>query len=289
MYTVKVKKNKEVKKYNCEKGQNLLQLLNSNGYNIPAYCGFLGKCRKCMVKVDGEETLSCEYFIEKNVTVEITDSYGEVDSVNGISVTKTPDGADCLALDIGTTTISLALYNEATKEAVDIKTFDNPQKIYGSDVISRIKNCSVFGAKKMQEVLITAVNEKIKELSDEYNFNKVRLLRVSANSVMTHIFLGEDCTKMGVAPYNMSFKEKQSLRAEALNLNCVERVETKPLLHAFFGGDAISGLSLTAKPQPDKINIFVDFGTNAEIAVITEEKIFCTSASAGPCFEGTNI
>ncbi|MBR2876340.1 MAG: DUF4445 domain-containing protein, partial [Clostridia bacterium] len=31
------------------------------------------------------------------------------------------------------------------------------------------------------------------------------------------------------------------------------------------------------------------FGTNAEIAVITEEKIFCTSASAGPCFEGTNI
>jgi ferredoxin len=52
-------------------GQNLLDLLRKEGYNIASYCGGTGQCGKCYVEVDGEKELSCSYKICKDISVKV--------------------------------------------------------------------------------------------------------------------------------------------------------------------------------------------------------------------------
>ena len=59
--------------------------------------------------------------------------------------------------------------------------------------------------------------------------------------------------------------------------------------YAEAGADIVAGLNFIGLPKSNKYNLLVDLGTNAEIALFSEEKVLCTSAAAGPCFEGSNI
>ena len=50
-------------------GQNLLALLQKEGFAIDAPCGGNGNCGKCRVRIDGKEVLACRTEILRDMTV----------------------------------------------------------------------------------------------------------------------------------------------------------------------------------------------------------------------------
>ena len=111
---------------------------------------------------------------------------------------------------------------------------------------------------------------------------------VSGNVTMLHTFFGIDCSSIGVAPYTPAFLDGRTVSGEKIGLN-VGTVTALPSVHSFVGADIVAGLNYVGLPKNGKYNLLVDLGTNAEIVLFDESSALCTSAAAGPCFEGANI
>lgn len=166
---------------------------------------------------------------------------------------------------------------------------NNPQRKHGADVMSRIDFAAKGGALILQNEIRSALKEMTEELLSDLPEAKNLPLYLSGNTVMLHLFFGEDCTKMGVSPYTPSFLESKTLSGKAIGTDKIGTVISLPCISAFIGADITAGLYLIGLPEEKENYLFVDLGTNAEIALLTCDKVLCTSAAAGPCFEGANI
>jgi uncharacterized 2Fe-2S/4Fe-4S cluster protein (DUF4445 family) len=55
------------------------------------------------------------------------------------------------------------------------------------------------------------------------------------------------------------------------------------------GADIVAGLASIAPSEKYRKYLFMDIGTNGELALVTEHEILCCSTAAGPAFEGAKI
>jgi uncharacterized 2Fe-2S/4Fe-4S cluster protein (DUF4445 family) len=62
-----------------------------------------------------------------------------------------------------------------------------------------------------------------------------------------------------------------------------------PSLGAYVGGDIIAGLLATGMTRDQRLRLFIDVGTNSEIALGSNERALATAAPAGPAFEAAQI
>ena len=144
------------------------------------------------------------------------------------------------------------------------------------------------------EDLFKLINQQtqriIKNFINEWKLEKIEKLIVSANTVMLHLFLNVDPSAMGEIPFTPVFLEDRFLKGEEISLP-VEDVIMLPSITSFVGADIVSGIAaldlLDSKNFP---SLFIDIGTNGEMAIIdSEKKILCCSTAAGPAFEGAEI
>ena len=112
---------------------------------------------------------------------------------------------------------------------------------------------------------------------------------VSGNVTMLHTFFNIDCSSIGVLPYKAQFLESKTEKGRNLGLEKVKNAVSLPSIHSFVGADIVAGMNYVGLPSNGKYNLLVDLGTNAEIVLYSEKSALCTSAAAGPCFEGANI
>ncbi len=255
----------------------------SNILDIEKPCGGNGVCGKCKVLVDDNEELACKYKINSNITVTTFKQF-EIVSETGIEESNSYTSNICYVLDIGTTTLALALVSLDDKRTIKVTTATNPQRKFGADVITRIDYCRKNGVTELQYVLISKINEMIKEIGATAN-----TMYVSANTTMLHTFFGVDCSSIGVAPYKPVFLESKRKNANLLGLKGVDTVISLPGISSFVGSDVVAGLNLLNSPENGKYNLFIDLGTNAEIVLYSNKSGLATSAASGPCFEGANI
>ncbi len=268
-------------------GENLRELLIKNGFYINSPCGGNGTCGKCTVTVNGERVKSCYYSISSDISVVIPQNE-EIFSSSGLSeaVKKAADDDDVvLCLDIGTSTLALAMVSKSDGKALKVVTKTNAQRVFGADIISRIDYCKKNSVAPLKDALINQINIMLEEIEA----SKPCPLFVSGNTCMLHFLFGEDASSLGAYPYTPVFLEGQAFSGEALGLKNVTDVISLPCISAFVGADLTAGLSFVDKPKNNKYNILVDLGTNAEILLFSKDKLLCTSAAAGPCFEGGNI
>ena len=61
-----------------------------------------------------------------------------------------------------------------------------------------------------------------------------------------------------------------------------------PSIASYVGADIVSGLASVELPD-EKYALFIDIGTNGEIALANNKKVFSCATAAGPAFEGANI
>ena len=268
----------------ADDGTLLYDVLIKSDESVDHPCGGRGTCRKCIVTVNGKEELSCQYIIRSDITVSLPEN-GEIFSETGASETGNITKNLCYALDIGTTTLALALVSLDENKIIKVITRANPQRTFGADVMTRIDYCRKNEVNELQKAVISEINSMI----SEFNLHKIEKLYISGNATMLHLFFGIDCSSMGVAPYTPVFLENKTEKAKKLGIIGVEEIEILPSIAAFVGADLVAGLNFVGMPENGKHNLLVDLGTNAEIVLFSEKSALCTAAAAGPCFEGANI
>ena len=270
--------------FEANDGEKLSQLLIRNRIDVQHPCGGRGTCKKCKVKVNGRNELSCRYEIKSDIEVELYDSM-DIESESGVDTDDSESKNVCLALDIGTTTLALSLVSLDDKKAVKVVTATNPQRVYGADVITRIDHCKKNSVNELQAILIAEINKMIREVGCD----DIGVMYVSGNTTMLHIFFGVDCSSIGVAPYTPTFLAEKHEDAEKLGIIGVERVVALPGVASFVGADIVAGLNYIGLPDDDSYYLLLDLGTNAEIVLFSKNCGVATAAAAGPCFEGANI
>lgn len=251
--------------------------------DIEKPCGGKGTCGKCKVLVNGVDELACRYIVSSDIEVK-TYEENKIVSETGIDESGKITENLCLALDIGTTTLALALVSLDEKKTVRALTATNPQRTFGADVITRIDYCRKNSVAELQRTLVVQINEMISELGVS-----VEKMYVSANVTMLHTLFGVDCSSIGVAPYTPAFLESRIEKAEAVGINGVKTVISLPSISSFVGADIVAGLHLVGVPPVGKYNLLIDLGTNAEVVLYSNQSGIATAAAAGPCFEGANI
>ncbi|MFQ5900301.1 MAG: ASKHA domain-containing protein [Thermodesulfobacteriota bacterium] len=202
-----------------------------------------------------------------------------------------------IAFDIGTTTIVGVLVNLLKKEEIRTSSLLNPQIKWGKDVISRIDQ--VINAPSIlpsiQSETIKTCNKIIKDVlqDTEISHQDIDRVTVVGNPVMEHLFLGLSPQSLGKNPYRPAFKEGKLIQARELGLSVKPdaQVYLFPLISGFVGGDMVALLLFIDKMDiaDGYVSLVIDLGTNTEIALITKEGIWTTSAAAGPAFEGGEI
>lgn len=194
-----------------------------------------------------------------------------------------------IAVDLGTTTLAAALIDLETRRIVSCRGRLNGQYAYAEDLVARIAfSRTPELIQEMQElVLRRSMIPLLRDLLKDAGLTSDDVLTtvVSGNSPMIHLMLGEDPTGMGGWPFNGVDFAPGPRPASAYRLPGVQ-VEFAPSQSAYLGGDIISGLLQVDFEQAPEGTLFIDLGTNAEMALKANGKLYCTAVPAGPSFEG---
>lgn len=200
-----------------------------------------------------------------------------------------------LALDLGTTTVSARLLDLVQGKPLASASVANPQAAFGADLISRIAFAieRPGNLKRLRRAALKSIAQLTEVLAREAGVKTrwVYAVCLAGNAVMNHIFLNQPVDSLGRAPFRPAFLSHEPVPASeiGLKLNPRAMVFTSPNLGGFVGGDISSGLLYTGLPHKPGNYLYVDLGTNGEIALKKGKKILVASTAAGPAFEGSGI
>lgn len=160
------------------------------------------------------------------------------------------DGAPLLAaaVDVGTTSLSLCLFDLETGESIGCTSALNPQTAWGGDVITRIDYCRKErdGLSVLRSALLVQLGTILDEaLGPELARDQVYLVSVAGNSTMLHILAGVNPLGLALAPFRPVFLKPLVLTAERCGLPIAPggRLVLLPGASAYVGADIIAGLT----------------------------------------------
>ena len=199
-----------------------------------------------------------------------------------------------LAVDIGTTGVSAYLIKLKTGEVINQASALNPQTQFGGDVLSRISYCinHEHGIVTLKTSIIKGLNDLIEKLlNDKWKEDKIYHMVIAANTTMLHLLLGVHPLSIAKAPYRPVFLQKVDVGSSELDIHINKHgiITLMPSASAYVGADILAGIAAVAFDMKRYPAIFVDIGTNGEIAIVVDGKMVATSTAAGPALEGMNI
>jgi len=200
-----------------------------------------------------------------------------------------------LALDLGTTTLAASLIELPGGRRLAMTGSMNPQRIYGADVVSRL-DAAVHSEDALRE-MSQLIRSEIWHLAGKLctlsgiPWPDIRQIAIAGNPAMQHILLGVPVKSLAFPPYRPLFTEGKHVTAVEMEWEGDADVYLFPMPGGFVGGDTVAFLygqlnSCQAACEPA---LYLDMGTNGEIALVSGDTIWATSAAAGPAFEGGNL
>ncbi len=205
-----------------------------------------------------------------------------------------PDGlepAAGLALDIGTTTVDMALVDLWNRDVLGKTRFTNPQVQIGPDVLTRIHHAETEdGLERLNRLLREALNAHVEALCRASGIRKEHLFIVSAagNTAMTHLFLGLCPRHLIREPYIPVVNRIPLIYAAEIGIRIhpAGRVFVFPNIGSYFGGDLFAGILYSRLHEKEDLSFLVDVGTNAEAVLGNREWLMACAGAAGPALEG---
>lgn len=200
-----------------------------------------------------------------------------------------------LAVDIGTTTVVAYLCRLTTGECVAVASDLNSQAQFGDDVISRIRVAMTEdkGLHELNRAIITVLNDLVEQTTHQAGICRDRIyeLTVVGNTCMSHLFLGVPPAGLGTLPFGPSFQTAQTVRATELGISVhpEARVYVVPNIGGFVGADTVGVMLASELDDGGGLRVAVDIGTNGEIIVARDGRLYAASTAAGPAFEGAKI
>ena len=307
----------------------ILEYCRSHGVTgIEAPCGGKGTCGKCKVTVIKpyyKEVLACQTKIcdDMEIIVGRKESTGtKEDSMvvltNGGSISekfnehvnrnvvlqedaanepeKVESNAGTLAAcDIGTTTVVCYLIDKETGQIIAVRSGANPQRSFGADVLSRIDAAARAddndkangGLQMMQSQIVSLLNGFISEMLTECGRTEVCLFSVAGNTVMCHLLMGISPEKLGRAPFMPDEYFGREFNPLDIGLENCQTMIIFPAVSGFVGGDITAGMMETV--NCNELTLYLDIGTNGEMALGKGDRYVCCATAAGPAFEGAQI
>lgn len=281
-------------------GESVLDIIQREGIVVDAPCGGAGTCGKCTVLVsDAGGTsyrLACQTPVRDGMAVAV-DNAAPLSVCLGGAFSPWPadgqPGTFGLAFDIGTTTVAARLHDLGTGEVLAALGAPNPQLSFGADVITRIGRCEGGGLSVMERL----IGEKLVALAGELvhaarvDGAAISRAAIAGNTTMLHIAAGMSPASIGVSPFTPlslfgseidyePFKKAGIARGRALFAPCIS---------GYVGGDISCGILAAGVARAARPVLFLDLGTNGEMALGSREGILTCAAAAGPVFEGANI
>ncbi len=201
-----------------------------------------------------------------------------------------------LAIDVGTTTLAVHLFDLASGQPLGSAAARNPQRRYGADVISRIahvRRSPNEGLAALHDAAVDGLNELVGRLTPAAGISSKSIYGAVAvgNPTMIHLLLSIDPRGIDLNPYAPVFTDRVGCYAEELGLAAHPRalVETLPAVSAYVGADIVSGILATGLDTRGGSTLYLDIGTNGEIVLAVNGRLFACSTAAGPAFEGASI
>jgi len=207
----------------------------------------------------------------------------------------TADKVFGFAVDIGTSKIVGCLVDLVTGRTVEVGFVENPQLIYGEDIISRIASSTNDKDKLeiMHRLVIQAINNILGYTCAQAGVNpkNVYEMTVVGNTAMHHFFLGINPKFVAMSPFTPALKRPLDIKARELGLNMRPEgnVHVLPVVAGFVGADAVADVLASGIHESERLSLLVDIGTNTEVFVGNSEDILSCSCASGPAFEGGHI
>ncbi len=297
MFELTVWKNKRSHKVAFEEAALLDVLLQRAGFSLPHPCGGHGNCGKCAVRVSGAvsepnaleehmgKRLSCQTVVLGDATVVLPDddlsmAIETETTTQSISLLPMP-GKYGAAVDIGTTTVAVKLFDLTTGTCVGTAAALNPQTAEAADVMGRIE--AAMNGKL--SVLQTQVTDCITALLQEAGkaCGMPDSLVITGNTTMLYLLTGEDPESLSHAPFlaETLFGSETEFAGRTAYL--------PPCMNAFVGADITCAVLASGMCGSENTALLCDIGTNGEIALWKDGTLYVTSTAAGPAFEGAGI
>ena len=246
-------------------------------------CGGHGRCGKCKVKANGEVSpltdaekelltdaeikggirLACYTFILGSCSIEkITDT-------DTASVLTAGEKGDIklspafrslgVAVDIGTTTVAARLITPSG-EVLSEYGSNNPQSIFGADVVSRIEAHLAGNGAALSELIASEINKAVISLCESAgrSVSEIDALTVTGNTVMLYLLTNTSPEPLSHAPFTLSRCFGETLSASELNISALPpdtEIYLPPCISAFVGADTVCAV-LTAAPRSEKIALW---------------------------------
>jgi uncharacterized 2Fe-2S/4Fe-4S cluster protein (DUF4445 family) len=249
----------------------------------------------CSVKFSHGFTLQMAEALRKPQWKVMLGYIDEPGSCEAVFITNHEDDTRyAVAVDIGTTTVVVYLVDLKDGHLVDVGSTYNSQMRFGDDVITRIVHATEGGGlNELKRAVVSDINEILKVIYHKHNIDAddVETLCISGNTTMVHLFWGLDPGSIREEPYIPTLNAFPLWKAGTakLNANPQAPVYTLPCVASYVGGDIVSGVLASKMHREEPLTLFMDIGTNGEIAFGNKEWIVTAACSAGPCFEGSGV
>ncbi|MBE2197350.1 MAG: DUF4445 domain-containing protein, partial [Anaerolinea sp.] len=206
-----------------------------------------------------------------------------------------------IAIDIGTTTVTVWLVDLLTGQVIAQAAEYNRQIQRGEDVISRIIYASKNnGRQEMQTLVLDSINTLIdrvcqkssilRQAQDNRQLSIVKAT-ITGNSTMLHLLLGIPAESIRLSPFVTAVNSPPLITAAELGLNIhpAALVDCIPGVASYVGADISAGVLSSGMDDSDAVSLFLDIGTNGETALGSHEWLVTCACSAGPAFEGAGV
>ncbi|MCB8815916.1 ASKHA domain-containing protein [Desulfosporosinus shakirovi] len=200
-----------------------------------------------------------------------------------------------VAVDIGTTSVGLALYDLIEGDLIKVVSIENEQTAYGADVISRISFAkeSQENALAMRNAVRRTINHLLKELELKTDVRKNEIVKMSivGNTTMHHLLIGLDVSHLAVSPFVSVCNRPLEFSAHELGveINPQAKIFFLPNIGSFVGGDTVGAIAGAPEVLEPGNHLLIDLGTNCELFLKTDNLMMACSTAAGPAFEGAGI
>jgi uncharacterized 2Fe-2S/4Fe-4S cluster protein (DUF4445 family) len=195
-------------------------------------------------------------------------------------------------VDLGTTTVDLALVDLESGERIARSAFLNGQVSFGADVISRAQSFHTDRV-PVREAALRTIDEGARRMLEKAGIPPGRVVKtvVVGNPIMIHIFNGIDPLQLTRVPYVplIAGSVRSAPRDFGWAFQECGYVETLPLVSAYVGADTIGMIVALDLEKERTTSLSIDIGTNGEMVLAQAGKLLATSTAAGPAFEGAEI
>ncbi len=211
-----------------------------------------------------------------------------------------PDVLWGVAIDIGTTTVTVQLVDLVAGEMRAQAADYNGQISRGEDVISRIIYSTrakgedpEANRREMKELVLETINRLIDAAAGEAGVDPLDIDKatVAGNSTMIHLLLELDANTIRLDPFITGVNHPPALIASevGLKMNPAGLVDCLPGVASYVGSDITAGVLSSQTYEASELTLFLDVGTNGEIVLGTADWLITCAASAGPAFEGAGV